>query len=139
MADELYHERIVALARTKAGAGKLEAPDASARRDNPLCGDRVTIELRLDDSGRIVQLRHQVRGCLLCQASAVGLAGAAIGWKASEARALRAKVEALLKSGVSDGVPAPFEAFAPVQKHPSRHDCVTLAVDALIDALPASG
>ena len=50
------------------------APTKSARRDNPLCGDRVTIDVRLDDSGKIAEIAHQVRGCLLCQASAVGAA-----------------------------------------------------------------
>jgi nitrogen fixation NifU-like protein len=138
MADELYHERIVALARSKAGAGKMDAPDATARRDNPLCGDRATIELRLAPDGAVAELKHQVRGCLLCQASATALAGAAVGWRIEDAKALRRKVEALLKSGGTDALPAPFDAFAPVQKHPSRHDCVTLAVDALIDALAAS-
>jgi nitrogen fixation NifU-like protein len=138
MADELYHERIVALARSKAGAGKMGAPDATARRDNPLCGDRATLDLRLAADGSVVELMHQVRGCLLCQASAAALAGVAVGWRAEHAKALREKVEVLLKTGETDGVPAPFDAFAPVQKHPSRHDCVTLAVDALVDALAAS-
>ena len=49
MSDQLYQDRIVALAKAKTGAGKLSAPTKSARRDNPLCGDRVTIDVRLDD------------------------------------------------------------------------------------------
>ena len=68
MSDELYQQRIVALAKSKTGAGKLAAPTKSARRDNPLCGDRVTIDVKLED-GRIVEIAHQVRGCLLCQAA----------------------------------------------------------------------
>ena len=70
MSDELYQTRIVALAKSKTGAGKLTAPTRSARRDNPLCGDRVTIDVTLDDTGHIAEIAHQVRGCLLCQASA---------------------------------------------------------------------
>jgi nitrogen fixation NifU-like protein len=35
MSDQLYQERIVALAKAKTGAGKLAAPTKSARRDNP--------------------------------------------------------------------------------------------------------
>ena len=71
---QLYQDRIVALAKAKTGAGKLAAPTKSARRDNPLCGDRVTIDVKLDDSGQIAEIAHQVRGCLLCQASASALA-----------------------------------------------------------------
>ena len=55
MSDALYQERIVALAKAKTGAGKLEQPTASARRDNTLCGDRVTMDVRLDDGRRIVE------------------------------------------------------------------------------------
>jgi hypothetical protein len=73
MSDELYQTRIVALAKSKTGAGKLAAPTKSARRDNPLCGDRVTIDVKLDDTGHIAEIAHQVRGCLLCQASAAAL------------------------------------------------------------------
>ncbi len=62
--SELYQERIVALAKAKTGAGKLAMPTKSARRDNPLCGDRVTIDVTLDGSGRIAEIGQQVRGCL---------------------------------------------------------------------------
>ena len=92
MSDALYHDRIVALAKSRAGAGKLEAPTASARRDNPLCGDRVTMDVRLDDQDRIVELAHQVRGCALCQASAVALAARATGLPKAEIGALRAEI-----------------------------------------------
>ena len=56
----------MALAKSKTGAGKLAAPTKSARRDNPLCGDRVTIDVRLDETATIAEIAHQVRGCLLC-------------------------------------------------------------------------
>ena len=79
MSDQLYQDRIVALAKAKTGAGKLAAPTKSARRDNPLCGDRVTIDVRLDDKGHIAEIAHQVRGCLLCQASASALSSVAVG------------------------------------------------------------
>ncbi|WP_439614285.1 iron-sulfur cluster assembly scaffold protein, partial [Reyranella sp.] len=67
MSDQLYQERIVALAKAKTGAGKLAESTKTARRDNPLCGDRVIIDVRLDGEGRIAEIGHQVRGCLLCQ------------------------------------------------------------------------
>ena len=52
MNDQLYQDRIVALAKAKTGAGKLASPTKSARRDNPLCGDRVIMDVRLEN-GRI--------------------------------------------------------------------------------------
>ncbi|MBM3646697.1 MAG: iron-sulfur cluster assembly scaffold protein [Alphaproteobacteria bacterium] len=134
MNDQLYQERIVALAKAKTGAGKLAAPTKSARRDNPLCGDRVTIDVRLDEGGRIAELAHQVRGCLLCQASASALASVAVGSKAADIERLRLDAERAV--GREEGeAREPFSAFAPVKAHKSRQDCVLLPFEALKEAL----
>jgi nitrogen fixation NifU-like protein len=133
MSDELYQARIVALAKSKAGAGKLAAPTKSARRDNPLCGDRVTIDVKLDN-GKITEIAHQVRGCLLCQASAVALASTAVGRDAAGIAELRHDAERAIgrKAGKAH---EPFDAFEPVAAHRSRHECVLLPFEALKDAL----
>ena len=126
MSDQLYQDRIVALAKAKTGAGKLAAPTKSARRDNPLCGDRVTIDVRLDD--------HQVRGCLLCQASASALSSVAVGRDKAGIDILRHDAERAI--GREEGEAAePFAAFAPVKSHKSRHECVLLPFEALAEAL----
>ena len=134
MSDQLYQERIVALAKSKAGAGKLGAPTRSARRDNPLCGDRVTIDVRLDGQGRIAEIAHQVRGCLLCQASASALASVAVGRNAAGIEKVRMDAERAI--GREEGEAGePFSAFAPVKSHKSRHECVLLPFEALKEAL----
>lgn len=134
MSDQLYQERIVALAKSKTGAGKLTAPTKSARRDNPLCGDRVTIDVRLDGQGHIAEIGHQVRGCLLCQASAAALASVAVGRDKSGIAEIRHDAERAL--GREAGEPGePFAAFAPVKDHKSRQECVLLPFEALQDAL----
>ena len=134
MSDQLYQERIVELAKAKTGAGMLTAPTKSARRDNPLCGDRVTIDVRLDGQGRIAEIAHQVRGCLLCQASASALASVAVGRDSAGIATLRHDAERAL--GREEGVAGePFAAFAPVAAHKSRQECVLLPFEALKDAL----
>ncbi len=134
MSDQLYQDRIVALAKAKTGAGKLAAPTKSARRDNPLCGDRVTIDVRLDDKGHIAEIAHQVRGCLLCQASASALSSIAVGRDKAGIAAIRHDAEKAI--GREDGEAAePFAAFAPVKSHKSRQECVLLPFEALQDAL----
>ena len=52
MQDDLYHQAILDLARQATGHGRLETPQASVRVDNPLCGDRVTLDLDMAD-GRV--------------------------------------------------------------------------------------
>ncbi len=134
MSDQLYQEQIVALARAKTGAGKLDSPTKSARRDNPLCGDRVTIDVRLDGQGKITEIAHQVRGCLLCQASASALSSMAVGRDAAGIADIRHDAERAVgrEAGEARG---PFAAFAPVAAHKSRQECVLLPFEALKDAL----
>ena len=134
MNDQLYQDRIVALAKAKTGAGKLAAPTKSARRDNPLCGDRVTIDVRLDTDGRIAEIAHQVRGCLLCQASASALSSVAVGRDKAGIAAIRHEAEKAI--GREMGNPhEPFTAFAPVRAYKSRQECVLLPFEALEDTL----
>jgi len=134
MSDELYQAKIVTLAKSKAGAGKLASPTRTARRDNPLCGDRVTIDVRVDDTGYIAEIAHQVRGCLLCQASAAALASTAVGRNAAGIAELRHDAERAVgrEAGKAHD---PFDAFEPVANHKSRQECVLLPFEALKDAL----
>ena len=132
MNDALYHDRIVALAKSRTGAGRLTAPTASARRDNPLCGDRVTMDVRLEE-GTIAEIAHEVRGCALCQAAAVALRSRAQGRSKGDVPGLRREIEDVLK-GTAAGE-GDFAAFTPVRQYRSRHDCVLLPFEALQAAL----
>lgn len=134
MNDQLYQERIVALAKAKKGAGKLASPTRSARRDNPLCGDRVTIDVTLDGQGKIAEIAHQVRGCLLCQASASALASVAVGRDAAGIADLRHDADRAIGREAGEAR-EPFSVFSPVREHRSRQECVLLPFEALEDAL----
>ncbi len=136
---DLYHQALVRLARAATGAGRLEAPGASATADNPLCGDRVTVELRLED-GRIAALAHRVRGCILCEASASILGGAAPGRTPAEVASAGEALAAMLVSRATPPA-GPFAAlavFEPVRAVPSRHRCALLPFEALARALAAT-
>ncbi len=140
MTDELYQKAILGKAREATGAGTLAEPDASATVNNPVCGDRVTMEVRLS-GGRVAAVAHKVRGCLLCEASASVVGANAPGATRAEIDAARAAVTALLR----DGEPVLAESwselsiFAPVTTHKSRHHCVLLPFEALIRALDEAG
>jgi nitrogen fixation NifU-like protein len=134
--DAFYHDALVRLAREATGAGRLEPHGITVERDNPLCGDRVAMEVRVA-GGRLVALAHRVRGCVLCQAAASLLARIAPGSDAAELAAGRTQVAALLATGE----PAPpgrwseAAVFAPVRQVKSRHRCVLLPFDTLAEAL----
>jgi len=134
--EALYHEALVRLGRAAHGAGRLAVADAAATADNPLCGDRATFQIRLRE-GRIDAVAHQVRGCILCLASASLIGRAAPGATPGEVAEARTRAAALLR----EGAPAPGGAwadltfFAPVHEVPSRHACVLLPFDAIAEAL----
>jgi nitrogen fixation protein NifU and related proteins len=134
MSDQLYQDRIVALAKAKTGAGKLATPTKSARRDNPLCGDRITIDVRLDDQGHIAEIAHQVRGCLLCQASASALSSIAVGRDKAGIETIRHDAEKAIGREAGEAA-EPFAAFTPVKSHKSRQECVLLPFEALKEAM----
>jgi nitrogen fixation NifU-like protein len=145
MRDDLYHQAILDLARAATGQGRLGAPQVSVRIDNPLCGDRVTLDLDMAD-GRVRALGHQVRGCLLCQAAAAVIGARAPGESAAALRATAERLRRLIVEGAGGGegtAPADLwpelAAFAPVHRHKSRHECVMLPFIALGRALDQAG
>jgi NifU-like protein involved in Fe-S cluster formation len=139
-ADEVYQQGLLQLAREAIGAGRLEAPDGRFTLDNPLCGDRVTFEVRLRQR-RVVALAHHVRGCLLCQAAASLLGRAAPQASREEIAAAGAGAAAMLQGDAAPpGAPwAAIQLFAPVRDAPSRHRCVLLPFEALTEAIRLGG
>lgn len=132
--DQLYNDAILAEAKANHAAGRLPHADATVTCDNPLCGDRVTLDVALAD-GAVAELAQKTRGCLLTQAAASLVGRRAAGVGADEARRVAEGVERLL---VGDGgEPAWPEAamFAPVAAVRSRHECVLLPFRALREAL----
>lgn len=133
MNHALYHEALVAKARSGIGKGRLTAPAASARLDNPLCGDRVTIDISLAD-GSIQAVGHDVKGCLLCEAAAAAIAE----WAPRKSPAAAKEMVGAMRRMMKEGAPSPepgMAIFTPVQDAKSRRDCVLLPFEALEKAL----
>ncbi len=66
--DDFYRDYILDHYRSPRNFGTLEQPDATAEDVNPLCGDQVRVELKLDD-GKISDVRFSGKGCAISQAS----------------------------------------------------------------------
>lgn len=132
--DQLYNDAIIATARANHRAGRLAAPDRSATCDNPLCGDRVTIDLALA-GGAVADLAQKTRGCLLTQAAASVLASRAEGLNRDAVREARYAVARVLAGELPDPAWPELAMFAPVGAVRSRHECVLLPFDALAEAL----
>ena len=67
--DDLYRENILEHYKQPRNFGELADPDLEFEDNNPLCGDELKVQLRVDD-GRIADVRFSGHGCAISQASA---------------------------------------------------------------------
>ena len=136
--SDLYQTDLLRLAAAADGAGRLDEPRVSATLDNPLCGDCVTMDIRLDGD-RITALAHETKACVVCQAASAVIARHAEGLNAEKLAAERAAIDALLKGEEpGEGHWAELDLFRPVARVKSRHACVRLPFRTLEAALSAA-
>jgi nitrogen fixation NifU-like protein len=139
MNDALYQQAIKKLAQAAHGAGRLVQPTVSVRLDNPLCGDRIVLDLQIEN-GVITEVAHETRGCMLCSASASLLAREAPGKLSADLVRALIEFEALLGSNSTPSTHWPeLSVFAPVRAHKSRFGCVLLPFRALRQAIGKAG
>ncbi|HEX9840168.1 MAG TPA: SUF system NifU family Fe-S cluster assembly protein [Anaerolineales bacterium] len=68
--DDIYRELIIDRYQNPLFRGELEPNDITFEDDNPLCGDHLRIDIRLDENDRIQEAAFSGRGCAISQASA---------------------------------------------------------------------
>lgn len=85
--DDFYRDYILDHYRNPRNFGQIENPDAQAEDLNPLCGDQIRIQLKVDD-GVISDLKFSGKGCAISQASTSMLTEAVKGMKLEEAAKL---------------------------------------------------
>lgn len=133
---ELYQKNLLRLAANAVGDGQMDNPDAEETLDNPTCGDRITMQVRVKD-GVIADLKHQNRSCMLCQAAASLIGENAMGRELEEIASTRNNLQSMLQGEAVQATSdwKDIEFFNVVASHKSRHHCVLLPFDALIKAL----
>jgi nitrogen fixation NifU-like protein len=121
--------------------GPLASVTHTVRVDNPLCGDRVTLELQVEE-GTISGLRHKTRGCALCIASASVMGDLVTGCSTADTLARAQGVTTALDptgdgtlSDLDAALSVVVELFSGVEKAPARKVCVALPWQALVQAL----
>jgi nitrogen fixation NifU-like protein len=115
--DDIYREQILEHARYPHNFGTLDHPTISHEEYNPLCGDRVRIDLLIED-GVIADVRFSGKGCAISQASASMLTDEIKGMDVETAKAF-SKDDLLMLIGI------------PLSKNPTRLKCALLSLKAL--------
>ena len=135
MIDDLYSNRILALAANMPRAGRLAAPQASAEKVAKLCGSRIIVDLVLTD-GLVSDFAQEVHACALGQASAAILGANILGTTVDDIRQARDALRAMLKEAgpAPEGRFADLGVLAPVKDYPARHASTLLAFEAALEA-----
>lgn len=135
MSATLYNAHILRLATSIPHQARLADPQATVSKRSPVCGSRVTVDVVVDDAGRIAALGQEVRACALGQASAALMGGHAIGRSAGELAAARDALTAYLAGERDDPGDWPgLDIFAPARPHAARHASIRLAFEAVAEA-----
>ena len=133
---ELYRDVILDHNRQPRNFGRLDGDARHADGYNPLCGDRVTVFVRLDGE-RIEDIRFEGRGCAISTASASLMTEAVKGRPRAEVRRLFDRVHALLTQpdAAPDAALGKLAALSGVREFPARVKCASLAWHTLNAAL----
>lgn len=138
--DDLYRDIIIDHYRNPRHKGHLDAPSATHEGLNPLCGDEVTVEVRLED-GRLADVAYTGSGCSISQSSASMMTEAVAGKPVDEAKHLIGDFTAMMRGSddIDPEVLGDLEALSGVRKFPVRIKCATLAWHTLDEALKEAG
>ena len=134
--NDLYRDVILDHNRQPRNFGALEPADASVEGFNPMCGDHLTLRLRLNQD-TISDIRFEGQGCAISTASASLMTEAVKGKSRGEALKLFERVHQLL---TDDAAPPAEElgklaALSGVREYPARVKCASLCWHTLASAL----
>lgn len=128
---ELYQEVILDHSRHPRHYGVLTAATHKAEGYNPLCGDRVTVYLKLGQDGRVADITFQGKGCAISQASASMMVDMLKGRTGDEADRLMQGFLHLVKGEDASDLPEDdrerLEVMGGISEFPMRVKCATLA------------
>jgi len=137
---DLYRDVILDHNRQPRNFGRLDPADARAEGHNPLCGDRLTLFVRLSGD-RVEDVRFEGKGCAISTASASLMTEAVKGKDKADIGELFNRVHALLtrQDAQADSGLGKLAALGGVREFPARVKCASLCWHTLNAALAESG
>jgi nitrogen fixation protein NifU and related proteins len=138
--DDLYQSLILDHNRSPRNYRAMENADAHAEGRNPLCGDQLTLWVKLD-ADRIADISFLGKGCAISKASASLMTATVKGKTRAEAEEIFTRFHDVVtgKPGADATSVGRLAAFAGVARFPIRVKCATLAWHALRSALAGAG
>ncbi|HTC15617.1 MAG TPA: SUF system NifU family Fe-S cluster assembly protein [Steroidobacteraceae bacterium] len=137
---DLYRDVILDHNRRPRNFGRIDDANRHAEGHNPLCGDRLSLSVRLDGE-RIEEIRFEGKGCAISTASASLMTEAVKGKERQEVSALFEQVHALLtqQDAAAAASLGKLAALSGVREFPARVKCASLCWHTLNAALAHDG
>jgi len=136
--EELYRDILMDHYKYPRGKKRIENPDLENQGQNPLCGDSLTVQAKLDDD-KIADIAVDCTGCAICTASSSMLTEILRGKSLNDVRKIANAVKHLLKGEdyETEFDLGDLEALEGVRKFPVRIKCALLSWTTLTDSLEA--
>ena len=133
---DLYRDVILDHNKRPRNFGTLEQADSRADGHNPLCGDRLTVFLKMNGD-RVEDIRFEGKGCAISTASASMMTEAIKGKGKADIESLYGKIHTLLtqQGVVADSSLGKLAALSGVREYPARVKCASLCWHTLNAAL----
>jgi len=135
---DLYQEMILDHSKNPKNYRCIEDPSGTAEGYNPLCGDKITLFVKMED-GLIRDITFQGSGCAISKASASMMTAALKGKSVEEADAIFKQFHKMLTSSTNDAIDpedlGKLMVFSGVREFPVRVKCASLAWHTMRSAL----
>jgi len=127
--SDLYQDLILDHQKNPRNFGELSGANHHADGFNPLCGDKIALDLKVNGEGVIEDVKFKGSGCAISKASASMMTVALKGKKAEEAEKMFHQFHDMVmgKEGAKTAELGKLKVFAGVRDYPARVKCASLA------------
>lgn len=134
MDNELYQEVLLQHSKRPRNFGPLENPTHAADGHNALCGDEISVALRIENDA-VAEAKFTGSACAICTASASIMTGEVKGLPCAAVETLASNFRQLAKDGTGVDVPTRLKVLGGVHQFPQRVKCAVLPWETLISAM----
>ena len=133
--EELYQELLLEHFKDPRCRGTLDAPDATVKTFNPLCGDTLDLGILLEGD-KVKEIAHTGKGCAISQATASLMSEHCEGMTMDEIEKLSLVFKDMLQSAEFDESAlddlGDMQSLYGIRKFPARYKCAFLAWEAIL-------
>lgn len=134
MDNELYQEVILQHSKRPKNFGPMENPTHFADGHNALCGDEISVALRLE-ADTVADIKFTGSACAICTASASIMTSEVKGLPCRAVEKMAADFRVLAKDGAGPDLPVKLHVMSGVHQFPQRVKCAVLPWETLLSAL----